>query len=77
MSARIVIRVHPDERVEVKVEGLKESQASAPPGARLCEKLTRRLEKDLGQVVDRTYEHPESQELDQQTDERRQQELHG
>lgn len=59
MKRQMIIRVFPDDRVEVKVEGLTESDGSRPKGAKLCDKITRRLEQDLGVVVQRQYEEPE------------------
>lgn len=55
MSAKIIIRIDPSDRVEVEVKGLSEPSRSAGPGRRLCERLTHRLEQDLGQITSRTY----------------------
>ena len=61
MAAKLIIRVSPNDRIEVKVEGLTELDRSKPKGEKLCEKVTRRLEEDLGIVEQRVYEG-ESQE---------------
>ncbi len=55
MPAKLIIRVRPDDRVEVEVKGLAKQDSPKPPGRKLCEKLTRRLEKDLGIVEHRQY----------------------
>jgi hypothetical protein len=56
MGAKLIVRVYPDDRVEVKVEGLGQEDAAKPRGRKLCEKITKRLEADLGVTTDRTYE---------------------
>lgn len=48
MKQQMIIRVHPDDRVEVKVEGLTETDSAKPKGSKLCDKITRGLERDLG-----------------------------
>lgn len=55
MPAKLIVRVHPDDRVEVRVEGLTERDMSRPKREKLCEKITRRLEQDLGIVTKREY----------------------
>lgn len=55
MSAKIIIRIDPSDRVEVEVKGLSEPSQSMGSGKRLCERLTHRLEQDLGQITNRTY----------------------
>ena len=62
MPARLIVRVHPDDRIEVKVEGLTERDASRPKREKLCEKVTKRLEKDLGTVTNREYADDETVE---------------
>ena len=74
MSAKIVIRVRPNDSIEVKVDGLNEPAGDVPPGKKLCEKVTRRLELDLGQVVQRTYEKPDVQDSEIEVHESEQQE---
>jgi hypothetical protein len=56
VSAKMIIRVHPDDRVDVRVEGLTEQDRAKPPGKKLCERVTRRLEQDLGLVSRREYD---------------------
>ena len=78
MGAKIVIRVRPDDRVEVRVEGLEEPRRDTPPGEKICEKITRRIERDLGAVVERTYDDEGVQDVAIETDERLPDEnLHG
>lgn len=85
MGAKLVIRVHPNDRIEVKVEGVVEPQAAAsPPQAqkrkKRCEKLTRQLESDLGEVCQRIYDDEDAQDtsvLHDRIDETQQQSLHG
>lgn len=55
MPAKLIVRVHPDDRIEVKVEGLTDRDTSRPKREKLCEKVTRRLEQDLGTVTQREY----------------------
>ena len=74
MSAKIVIRVRPNDSIEVKVEGLTEPKDDVPPGKKLCERVTRRLERDLGQVVQRRYENPDVQDSEIEVHESEQQE---
>ena len=69
MGAKLVIRVSPDERVQVKIEGMDELDREKPKGAKLCERVTRRLEKDLGLVDDRTYPGEELEAIEVRTDE--------
>ena len=57
MAARLIVRVHPDERVEVRVEGLTARDQNRPKEQKLCKKVTRRLEEDLGEVTQCTYSH--------------------
>jgi hypothetical protein len=61
MSAKLIIRVHLDDRVEVKVEGLSGFDRSKPKGQKVCDKITRKLEHDLGIVSQRRY-HDDSVE---------------
>ena len=68
MAAKLVIRVYPDDRVQVEVEGLDDPRKDAPPGEKLCEKLTRKLEDDLGQVLERTYEQDSQRQEQFETD---------
>jgi len=56
LKRQMIIRVYPNDRVEVKVEGLTESDRPKPKGAKLCDKITSRLEQDLGVVVQRQYD---------------------
>ena len=53
MAAKLIIRVHPDDRVDVKVEGLTAVDLAKPPEKRLCRRVSERLEKDLGVVQQR------------------------
>ncbi len=55
MGAKLIIRVTPDDNVEVKVEGLTEPDRPKPKGQKLCEKVTRVIEQDLGVVDGRDY----------------------
>jgi len=55
MAAKLVIRMTPDDRVHVSVEGLTEVDRPKPKGDKLCEKITRRIEQDLGVVETRNY----------------------
>ena len=55
MTARLIVRVHPDDHVEVRVEGLSTADGNRPPGEKLCTKVTARLERDLGEVVERVF----------------------
>ena len=55
MQVKMIVRVHPDDRVEVKVEGLTERDMSLPKPQKLCKKITRRLEQDLGGVTKCEY----------------------
>jgi hypothetical protein len=64
--------------VDVRVEGVREPTAGAAPGAKLCERLTRRLEEDIGQPVQRTSEQARVEDLDRLADtDRRPQDLRG
>jgi hypothetical protein len=56
MKRQMIIHVHPDDRVEVKVEGLTEVDNPKPAGKKLCDKITHGLEQDLGLVIHRRYE---------------------
>jgi len=56
MPAKLIVRVRPDDRVEVKVEGLTERDMSRQKPEKLCKKLTKRLERDLGSVTRCEYE---------------------
>lgn len=73
MAAKLVIKVHPDDRVEVKVEGVNEPAAGAAPGRKLCERLTRQLEEDLGIVAERRYQQDRAQGVELPAEERREQ----
>ena len=55
MPARLIVRVHPDERVEVEVEGLTVKDQDRSKEKKLCKKVTRRLEQDLGEVTQCVY----------------------
>ncbi len=55
MPAKLIVKVHPDERVEVKVEGLTATDQHRPKEEKLCKKVTRRLEQDLGEVTRCVY----------------------
>ena len=55
MAAKLVVRVHPDEHVEVKVEGLTARDQPRTGEQKLCKKVTRRLEEDLGTVTQCVY----------------------
>jgi len=61
MLAKLIVRIHPDDRIEVKVEGMARQDASRPEGQKLCEKVTKRLIDDLGTVVDHKYEDDEQE----------------
>jgi len=69
MPAKLIIRVYPDDRVHVKVEGFAGTDESKPNGEKLCEKVTRRLERDLGTVEHREYEAAPEQAMQQLSDE--------
>jgi hypothetical protein len=56
MPAKLIVRVYPNDRIEVKVEGLTDRDSPRPKREKLCEKVTRRLEQDLGIVTHREYE---------------------
>lgn len=56
MKAKLIIRVTPDDRVQVRVEGMTEGDRPRPKGAKLCERVTRKLEADIGQVLSRRYD---------------------
>ena len=56
MAAKLIIHVFPDDRVQVKVEGLPATDAVKPQAERVCRKVTRRLEEDLGLVEHRDHE---------------------
>ena len=62
MTAKLIVRIHPDDRVEVKVEGLSNGDRSRPKGKKLCDKVTKKLESDLGLVLARQYEDEGEQE---------------
>lgn len=72
MAVKLIIRVTPDERVHVAVEGLTEPDRPKPKGRKLCERMTRRLEQDLGAVESRDYrgEPMQAIEVDQATEQR-------
>jgi hypothetical protein len=55
MSVKLLVKVHTDERVEVKVEGLITKDQYRPKDQKLCKKITRRLELDLGEVTQCIY----------------------
>lgn len=55
MPARLIVRVYPDERVEVKVEGLTAVDRERPPEKKLCKKVTERLIRDLGGLTQCVY----------------------
>ena len=55
MPAKLIIKVHSDERVEVKVEGLTVKDQDRPKEQKLCKKVTQRLEQDLGEVTQCVY----------------------
>lgn len=55
MPAKLIVRVYPDDRVEVKVEGLTTRDHGRPPEKKLCMKVTERLERDLGDVTQCVY----------------------
>jgi hypothetical protein len=55
MAAKLIIRMTPDDRVHVSVEGLTEVDRPKPKGEKLCEKITKRIEQDLGAVETRNY----------------------
>lgn len=55
MPAKLIVRVLADDRVEVSVDGLTAKDTSRPPRQKLCERVTARLERDLGAVTQRTY----------------------
>lgn len=55
MPAKLIVRIHPDDRVEVKVEGMTDRDKSRPKRSKLCEKVTKQLEQDLGFVTSREY----------------------
>lgn len=55
MPAKLIVRVYPDERVEVRVEGLTDRDQGHPPEKKICKKVTERLERDLGSVIQRVY----------------------
>ena len=63
MSAKLIIRVSPEDRIEVRVEGLTELDKPKPQGEKLCEKITERLEQDLGWVEQREYLGDNRQEI--------------
>jgi hypothetical protein len=62
VSARMIIRVHPDDRVDVRVEGLDEADRAKPQGKKLCDKVTKTLENDLGIVTERRYSGGEQEQ---------------
>lgn len=71
MKRQMIIHVYPDDRVEIKVEGLTESDSAKPKGTKLCDKITRRLEQDMGLVVHRHYEEAaQTQRVELAADER-------
>jgi hypothetical protein len=53
MPRQLIIRVLPDDRVEVQVEGFTETDRDRPADRKLCRKLTERLERDIGRVETR------------------------
>jgi hypothetical protein len=53
MPRQLIIRVLPDDRVEVQVEGFTETDRDRPVDRKLCRKLTERLERDIGRVETR------------------------
>lgn len=55
MPAKLVIKVYPDERVEVRVEGLTAKDQDRPAEKKLCKQVTRSLERDLGEVTQCVY----------------------
>ena len=55
MARKIIIRISPDDQVHVMVEGLTETDRPRPKGKKLCEKITKRIEKDLGLTAKREY----------------------
>jgi hypothetical protein len=55
MTVKLIVRVHPDDRVEVKVEGLTARDQAQPPEKKLCKKVTERLVRDLGDVTQCVY----------------------
>jgi len=55
MAAKLIIRMSPDDRVHVAVEGLTEVDRPRPKGEKLCERITNRIEQDLGVVETRDY----------------------
>lgn len=55
MPTQLIIKVHPDDRVEVKVEGLTVRDHDRPKETKLCKQITRRLEHDLGEVMQCVY----------------------
>lgn len=77
MTARLVVRVRPDDRVEVHVEGMTARDSARPKGQKLCEKVTRRLEHDLGTVVGREYDDDGLQTLDSSVSEQEDVDLEG
>lgn len=64
MAAELIIRVHADDRVEVKVKGVAEQDSGKPVEKKLCRRITKRLEDDLGIVKHREYEREPQQEVD-------------
>lgn len=59
--AKLIIKVLPDQRVEVNVEGLGEKDRPKARGEKVCEQITRRLEQELGSVERREYEGDKQQ----------------
>lgn len=55
MGAKLIVRVKRDDHVEVRVEGLTEIDRPKPQGKKLCNTITKRLERDLGIVERRDY----------------------
>ena len=53
MAAKLIIHLLPDDRVHVTVEGMTEVNRPKPKGKKLCEKITKRIEQDLGAVETR------------------------
>ncbi|MBI2299004.1 MAG: hypothetical protein HYU66_08695 [Armatimonadetes bacterium] len=68
MPGRLIVRVTPDQRVEVQVEGLAAPDAPRARGEKLCELVTRRLEQALGAVESRDYEAEAWQPVEVQED---------
>lgn len=55
MPVKLIVRVSPDDRVFVTVEGLTERDRGLPSETKLCKKITSQLEEDLGSVARREF----------------------